>query len=125
MISIKQKGDFRKITSFVEEAKNIFHLGLLDKYGERGVEALAEATPKRTGKTAASWYYEIDHSGERVTISFKNSNIQNGYPIAIILLYGHGTKNGKWVEGRDYISPAIQPVFDEILEEAWKEVTSK
>ena len=98
------------------------NVSCLDEYGKKGVEALRQATPKDTGKTADSWFYEIKRSKESVSISFNNSNINDGVPIAVILQYGHGTRNGGWVEGRDYINPAIQPVFDEIAEEAWKEV---
>ena len=95
----------------------------LKKYAERGVEALAANTPVDTGMTSRSWYYEIEHDNRMVRISFCNSNIQNGVPIAIILQYGHGTRNGGWVEGRDYINPAIQPIFDELTKNAWKEVS--
>lgn len=122
MISFNQKGDFSSLSSFLERAKESVKLGDLNKYGRRGVEALAAATPVDTGKTAKSWHYEIIREEGSVSISFSNSNIQNGVPIAIILQYGHGTRNGGYVEGRDYISPAIQPVFDELAEEAWKEV---
>ena len=123
MISFRQKGDFSKLTRFLERAKNLVHLSDLDRYGREGVAALASATPVDTGKTAASWYYDIQISKESASITFDNSNIQNGVPIAIILQYGHGTRNGGWVEGRDYINPVIQPIFDKIAEEAWKEVT--
>lgn len=123
MISFRQKGDFSKLTRFLERAKNLVHLSDLDRYGREGVAALASATPVDTGKTAASWYYDIKISKESASITFNNSNIQNGVPIAIILQYGHGTRNGGWVEGRDYINPVIQPIFDKIAEEAWKEVT--
>ena len=124
MISFRQKGDFSKLTRFLERAKNLVHLSDLDRYGREGVAALASATPVDTGKTAASWYYDIKINKESASITFNNSNIQNGVPIAIILQYGHGTRNGGWVEGRDYINPAIQPIFDRIVDEAWKEVTS-
>lgn len=123
MISFRQQGDFSKLTKFLERAKEVIHIGELDKYGREGVAALASATPVDTGETASSWYYEIENNKDLITISFHNSNIQNGVPIAIILQYGHGTRNGGWVQGRDYINPAIQPVFDKIVEEAWKEVT--
>lgn len=123
MISFRQKGDFSKLTRFLERAKNLVHLSDLDRYGREGVAALASATPVDTGKTAASWYYDIKINKESASITFNNSNIQNGVPIAIILQYGHGTRNGGWVEGRDYINPVIQPIFDNIAEEAWKEVT--
>lgn len=123
MISFRHKGDFSKLTRFLEKAKNSVHSGILDKYGREGVAALASATPVKTGTTASSWYYEVSHTKASTTISFFNSNIQNGVPIAIILQYGHGTGTGGWVQGRDYINPAIQPVFDKIANEAWREVT--
>ena len=123
MIRFRQKGDFSKLTNFLERAKEAVHLGNLDKYGREGVAALASATPVDSGLTANSWYYEISNKNGSVTISFFNSNIQNGVPIAIILQYGHGTGNGGWVQGRDYINPAIRPIFDKIADEAWKEVT--
>lgn len=123
MITFKQKGDFSKTTKFLERAKGAVHLSNLDKFGRAGVEALAAATPKDSGKTANSWYYKITHKNGQTSISFHNSNIQNGVQIAIILQYGHGTRNGGYVQGKDYINPAIQPLFDKIAENAWKEVT--
>lgn len=123
MISFRHKGDLSKTTQFLERSKGVFHRGILDKYGREGVAALASATPKDSGKTADSWYYEIEYKKGSVTITFKNSNINKGVPIAIILQYGHGTRNGGWVQGRDYINPAIQPIFDRITQEVWKEVT--
>ena len=123
MISFRQKGDFSKLTKFLERAKESVKLGDLDKYGRAGVEALASATPVASGLTASSWYYEIENKNGSATITFLNKNIQNGVPIAIILQYGHGTGTGGWVQGRDYINPAIQPIFDKIADDAWKEVT--
>ena len=123
MIKFSQKGDFSKLTSFLEKAKEVVKLGDLDKYGKAGVEALSSATPIESGLTASSWYYKIENKDGKVSINFYNSNIQNGVPIAIILQYGHGTGTGGWVEGRDYINPAIQPIFDKIVNDAWKEVT--
>ena len=123
MISFRQKGDFSKLTKYLEKVKEGFDVGILDKYGQAGVRALASATPVDTGLTANSWYYKIEKSKGSVSIAFYNSNIQNGVPIAVILQYGHGTKNGGWVQGRDYIDPAIRPIFDAIVEDAWKEVT--
>lgn len=123
MISYTQKGDFSKTTRFLQRAKEVVRLSDLDKYGQEGVTALASATPVESGKTANSWYYRIEHTKGSVKIVFCNSNVQNGVPIAIILQYGHGTRNGGWVEGRDYINPAIQPIFDEIANEMWREVT--
>lgn len=123
MIVFRQKGDLRKATRYLERLKLAADLGLLDKYGREGVAALASATPKDSGLTANSWYYEIEKKKGSVSISFKNSNIQNGVSIALILQYGHGTGTGGWVEGRDYINPAIQPIFDRLADEAWREVT--
>lgn len=123
MISFRQKGDFSKTKRFLGRAKKAINLDDLDKYGREGVAALASATPVDSGKTANSWYYEIENKNGTVTISFCNSNNQNGVPIAVILQYGHGTRNGGWVEGRDYINPAIQPIFDKIVNNAWREVT--
>ena len=123
MITFRQKGDFSKLNSFLEKAKEAVKLGDLDKYGREGVSALASATPVDSGKTAGSWYYEIKRQNGSASITFDNSNINNGVPIAIILQYGHGTRNGGWVEGRDYINPAIRPIFDKIVDNAWREVT--
>lgn len=123
MINFRQTGDWSKTTNFMKRLKQRKYLSSLDKYGQRGVDALSSATPVDTGKTANSWSYEIHNNDKKVSIVFKNSNIVNGVPIAIILQYGHGTRNGGWVEGRDYINPAIQPIFDEIVKEAWGEVT--
>ena len=123
MIKFRQKGDFSKLTSFLEKTKGAVHLGNLDKYGREGVAALASATPVDSGLTANSWSYEITNKQGSAKITFYNSNIQNGVPIAIILQYGHGTRNGGWVQGRDYINPTIQPIFDKIVNEAWREVT--
>lgn len=123
MIKFRHKGDFSKTTGFLERSKQAVRLGLLDKYGRAGVAALASATPVDSGLTANSWYYRIENKKGSTTISFFNSNIQNGVPIAIILQYGHGTRNGGWVEGRDYINPAMRPIFDKIVNEAWREVT--
>lgn len=123
MIKIRHKGNFSKATRYLERIKNAVHLGYLDKYGREGVAALASATPIDSGLTANSWYYKIEYQNGRATITFHNSNIQNGVLIAIILQYGHGTRNGGWVQGRDYINPAIQPIFDKIADDAWREVT--
>lgn len=123
MISFRQKGDFSKLNGYLERVKEAAKLGILDKYGQQGVAALSSATPVDTGLTANSWSYKIERGNGSVSIVFNNSNIQNGVPIAIILQYGHGTGTGGWVEGRDYINPVIQPVFDQIAESAWEEVT--
>ena len=123
MIGFRHKGNFSKTTSFLTKLKQQRVLANLDKYGKEGVEALASVTPVDTGLTASSWYYKIEHTKYGTTLTFNNSNIQNGVPVAIVLQYGHGTNNGGWVEGRDYINPAIQPLFDKIVEKAWGEVT--
>ena len=123
MISFRQKGDFSKLNRFLERAKEAARIGVLDKYGREGVAALSSATPVDSGETANSWSYEIVRTKGSATITFNNSHINKGVPIAIILQYGHGTGTGGWVEGRDYINPAIQPIFDKIADAAWEEVT--
>lgn len=124
MIKISQKGDFKKSITYMEKLKEAIHLNAFDKYGREGVSALSSATPVDSGKTASSWYYKIERTKNTISIAFYNSNVNKGVPIAIILQYGHGTGTGGWVEGRDYINPAIQPIFDKMAEEAWKEVTN-
>ena len=123
MITFHHKGDFSKLAGIFERMKHVVGMSDLDRYGSEGVRALSSATPVVTGLTASSWDYEISYSKDGARIQFTNSNIQDGVPIAIILQYGHATKNGGWVEGRDYINPAIQPIFDRIAEDAWREVT--
>lgn len=123
-ITIRQKGDFKNLSSFLERSKEKLSLGILDNYGKQGVAALQEMTPKDTGKTSQSWYYKITRSQDNsvVTLSFHNSNENQGVPIAIILQYGHATGNGGYVEGIDYINPALRPIFNEIANRAWEEV---
>lgn len=123
MITFKIKGDYSKVTRYLERVKEAIGKGILDKYGKMGVEALRSATPVDTGLTASSWSYEIQNDGKTAAIIFNNSNVNHGVNIALILQYGHGTGTGGWVEGRDYINPAIQPVFDQLVKEAWGEVT--
>ena len=123
MISVRQKGDFSKLTKYLINVKRAAKVNVLEKYGREGVAALESATPRDTGLTASSWYYEIERVDGRTSITFYNSNIQNGIPIAIILQHGHATGTGGWVQGRDYINPAIQPIFDKIAQKAWEEVT--
>lgn len=122
MIKIRQKGDFSKTIKFMNGSRDAIKKFNIDKYGREGVAALSSATPVDTGRTSQSWYYKVERTKDSIRLSFHNTNIQNGVPIAIILQYGHGTRNGGWVEGRDYINPAIQPVFDKISQDAWKEV---
>ena len=123
MITFRQKGNFSKLNRYFERVKEVVKVEDLDRFGREGVQALSSATPRDTGLTATSWEYSIERSSNRVSITFNNTNIQNGVPIAIILQYGHGTRNGGYVQGRDYINPAIQPIFDKIAEDVWKEVT--
>lgn len=122
MITFRQKGDFKKLNGYLERFKEGLNLGALDRYGEEGVRALADATPKDTGLTASSWQYRIIRGNGSVSIAFENTNIQNGVPVAIILQYGHATRNGGYVEGIDYINPTLRPIFERLAEEAWEEV---
>lgn len=123
MIRIRQHGDFSKTLKYLEKIKSTSYLKILETYGKKGVTALAAATPVDSGLTASSWGYIVTRKADGAVITFTNSNIVDGVPIAIILQYGHATRNGGWVEGRDYINPAIRPVFDELAENAWREVT--
>lgn len=122
MFTFKQKGDFSKTMKFLEKSKSRDIERILDKYGKEGVNALSAMTPKRSGQTANSWSYEVKRDNGQSIITFNNSNIQNGVPVAIILQYGHGTRNGGFVQGIDYINPALKAIFNKITEEAWKEV---
>lgn len=123
MITFRQKGDFSKLTRYFERVKEAAKIGVLDKYGQAGVAALSSATPVDSGLTASSWTYKISRQNGSARIDFLNTNVNKGVNIAIILQYGHGTGTGGWVQGRDYINPAIQPVFDKLANDAWKEVT--
>lgn len=124
MITFRQKGDFKKTEKFLKKSLGRDYRSVLEKYGRQGVKALSDATPVDTGATAVSWYYEIIQNESSISIVWKNRNIVNGIVIAVILQYGHATRNGGWVEGRDYINPALKPIFDELAEAAWKEVVS-
>lgn len=123
MIRFTVKGDLSKTKRFLNKMKDQDYLKILDKYGQMGVNSLKEHTPVKTGKTANSWSYHIDKTRSSYTITWTNSNINQNVPIAIILQYGHGTGTGGYVEGIDYINPAMKPIFDSIAEAAWKEVT--
>ena len=122
IIVFRQKGNFKNTERFLKRANRFSIDQLLERYGQEGVEALREATPKDTGLTANSWYYKVKKETDRITITWSNSNIQNGVPIAVILQYGHATRNGGYVEGIDYINPAMRPIFDRIAARAWEEV---
>lgn len=124
MITLKTTGSFKKTSSFLRKMTAQRLYDKLSRYGEEGVKALSQATPIDTGLTAASWSYKIDVTDGRVTIGWNNSNTNNGVPIALVIQYGHATGTGGWVEGRDYINPAIQPIFDDMVKDVWKEVTS-
>lgn len=121
MIAFRQWGDFLKTKKFLKAAKQTGELCWLNEYGEKGVAALKKATPVDTGRTAASWYYIVEQTPRGITLSFCNDNIQNGTLVAVAIQYGHATVNGTWVDGRDYINPAIRPVFNEIAERIQKE----
>lgn len=123
-IKLKAKGNYRKAHTYLEKLLEVAHLGQLDKFGRMGVEALSAATPKESGMTSESWMYQIERTKGTAKIIWTNSNVNEGVNIALILQYGHGTGTGGYVEGRDYINPAIQPVFDRIAEEASEEVRS-
>lgn len=123
MIVFRQTGDFKKTEKFFRKISKGDFFQALDAFGRKGVEALASATPVNSGKTADSWDYEIHRSNGRISIYWTNSNVNDGVNIALILQYGHGTRNGGYVQGRDYINPAIRPIFDKIADDAWREIT--
>ena len=125
VIIFRQKGDWKKTRKFLKRCSDLDLDDVLNLYGQEGVEALAKATPKDTGKTAASWSYEVTKGRESIVITWKNSNIVDGVPIAVILQYGHGTRNGGYIEGVDYINPAMRPVFERIAARAWGEVRTE
>lgn len=122
MIGFSQKGDFSKTIDFLDKAKDALSMSTLSEYGEMGVKALERATPKKSGRTAASWYYEIEKTKSSVTITWSNSNLNQGVVVAVLLQHGHGTGTGGYVRGVDYINPALKPVFDKIVENVWREV---
>ena len=124
-IDVKVSGDFHGIERFFATIKRSYVLNHLDKYGRMGVEALSAATPVDTGKTAASWDYEIQSTDGHVTISWTNSNNagNTNIPVVMLLEYGHGTRNGGYVEGIDFVNPPLRPIFDKMAGDAWEEVT--
>ena len=125
MISITSKGDFAKTFNFLNASKKLDISSKLDKYGKEGVSLLSKNTPIDSGKTSTSWTYKIENKKGKTSINWYNTNVVNGVNIAIILQYGHGTQNGGYVSGRDYINPVLLPLFDRMTEEIWKEVTNK
>ena len=118
VVMFRQKGDFRRTSDFLKRANRLNLDAILNQYGQEGVEALRAATPKDTGTTANSWSYTVHKGTGSITITWSNSNIVVGVPIAVILQYGHGTRNGGYVQGTDYINPAMKPIFDKIGDEA-------
>jgi len=122
MVLIKYSGDFKNTENFLTKAAKMDCIRILGKYGREGVSALSSATPIGSGLTSSSWGYEVSTSGSSFVISWTNSHIVDGVPIAVILQYGHGTRNGGYVRGQDYINPAIRPIFNRIADEAWKAV---
>lgn len=123
-ISVTQKGNFKKTNRFLHNLIEHHYMDRMRFYGELGVEELRRATPQDSGETAKSWSYEIVEEKGTTSIYWKNDHYNNGVNIAIILQYGHATRNGAWVEGTDYINPALKPIFDRMAQEAWKEVVS-
>lgn len=121
-ITFTERGDFRNMEAFLAKLNSPNLYSVLSKYGEIGVNALSNATPVDTDETASSWYFEIVQRKNYFSIRWYNSHVNEGRPIAILLQYGHGTGTGGYVEGRDYINPAMQPVFDAMVDDFWKEV---
>lgn len=124
MIRLEQSGSFQNIERFLNKAKQGTIFQSLEKYGSLGVNALSNATPKDSGLAADSWYYEIVQGKGFFQIIWKNRNIENGFPVAVMIQYGHGTGTGGYVEGIDYINPAMRPIFEQIVNELWKAVTA-
>lgn len=122
MISVNSKGSFNKTESFLKQAKKAANVDVLEMYANKVLRALENATPKDTGKTAASWIYKIERTGKSAKITFYNTNINDGVLVAVMLQYGHAARDGRWVPGVDYINPAVRPIFDDIRDAAWKEV---
>lgn len=122
-IRVKMKGGFENMETFLQHAKNFDPMPVLERYGELGVRTLASYTPIRTGLTAASWYYEIEKTRDGYILEWNNSNTSNGTNVAILIQYGHGTKSGAYVQGRDFINPAMRDIFDQIALQLWREVS--
>lgn len=124
-LTVTQHGEFKKVNSFLQRCLEFGSLGYLDKYGRQGVEALAAATPKDTGRAASSWRYEIHRENGEVRLEWHNDDIEGGCNVAVLVQYGHATKNGTWVEGVDYINPALRPIFESISRDVLKEVRKR
>ncbi len=124
MISMSADGSFDKTLNFLAVLQKLDVKKICESEAQKGVRALITATPKDSGIAANSWSYEVEHSNSSTTIWWKNIDVENGFPVAIMLQYGHGTGTGGWIQGRDYINPAMRPIFDEIADTVWKAVTS-
>lgn len=122
-ITVTTSGKFNRTTAYLNRLKNQRITSIMNQYGARGVAALSAATPVATGKTAAEWYYTVGSQNGQYWIDFHNNNIVNGIPVVILIQYGHGTKNGGYVVGRDFVNPAIASVFESIKNDVWKEVS--
>lgn len=124
-VEFRQKGDFKNTEAFLKRNKNMSIDDIVAQYGRRGVEALRSATPRDTGKTADSWSYSVEKNSTGLSLIFNNSNENHGVKIALLIQYGHGTGTGGWVEGRDFINPALQPVFDELAQSLWEKIVER
>jgi hypothetical protein len=124
MFSITASGSFQNLESFLKKAQKMNVRAILETYGQAGVRALSSATPEDSGLASNSWYYEVTRIRGGYSITWSNSDIESGFPVAVMIQYGHATGTGGWVQGRDYINPALRPIFDNIADKAWKEVTS-
>lgn len=123
MIKVKCTGDFKNTTKFLEKASKMSITDILNRYGKEGVNALSAATPIDTGETASKWDYEIITGKTKSSVTWTNNAMNNGIPIVILIQYGHGTKNGGYVSGVDFINPAIKGVMDRLADSIWREVT--
>ena len=121
-ITIERTGNFNKLNGFLEKSLELFNIGVLDKYGKKGVKALSEATPEESGKTAGAWHYKILRTTNTASLVWTNDNVVDGANIALLLQYGHATRSGSWVEGIDYINPALLPIFEEMKNDILKEL---
>lgn len=124
MIKFKHHGDFKKTTTFLGRLRDLYYKRILDKYGKLGVEALSAATPVDSGETADSWVYEVISTKDGYKLTFTNTHTKNGVNIVMLLEYGHATRSGTFVEGRNFVKPAARPIFDKVVEDVWKEVRS-
>lgn len=123
MISFSQRGNFKKTEKFLKKSMGSNWTSVLERYGRMGVQHLSDNTPKDTGLTAHCWRYKIVRENGKISVVWENTNVNKGVNIALILQYGHGTRTGGYVQGRDYINPSLQPIFDKMADAAWKEVT--